>query len=127
MTHKLKTVNPWFTDIWEGRKSFEYRRNDREFQVGDTLVLHEWVDAKATGREVRADVTYLYHCGDGYCVMQIEVTGKKDAPKVETIDIDVPVYPTGTTLTTEETVGPPMAADDAMLRRLVAIRTYLWT
>lgn len=38
-THKLKLPEPYFTEVLEGRKTFEVRRNDRGFQRGDTLVM----------------------------------------------------------------------------------------
>jgi hypothetical protein len=37
--HELKCVEPYFTDIITGMKSFEVRKNDRDFQVGDILHL----------------------------------------------------------------------------------------
>jgi hypothetical protein len=37
--HKLKLPEPYFTEVLEGRKTFEIRRNDRGFQRGDKLVL----------------------------------------------------------------------------------------
>jgi len=40
--HRLKTVDPYFTDVAVGRKTFEVRKNDRGFRVGDVLVLEEW-------------------------------------------------------------------------------------
>ncbi len=37
--HYLKCDEPWFTDLFEMRKTFEVRRNDRGFQVGDVLQI----------------------------------------------------------------------------------------
>lgn len=37
--HILKTVEPYFSAVMSGEKTFESRRNDRGFQKGDTLVL----------------------------------------------------------------------------------------
>ena len=59
MTHHIKCQPPWFADVAAGRKRFEIRRNDRGFAVGDVLVLAEWVNDRATGREVTAEVTYV--------------------------------------------------------------------
>lgn len=42
MKHKLKTITPYFSQIWEGKKTFEVRKNDRDFQPGDTLALKEY-------------------------------------------------------------------------------------
>lgn len=37
----LKCVQPFFSQIESGEKSFEFRQNDRDFQVGDLLSIHE--------------------------------------------------------------------------------------
>jgi hypothetical protein len=42
MEHKLKTVNPHFQNVWEGNKTFEFRKDDRDYHVGDTLFLKEY-------------------------------------------------------------------------------------
>lgn len=39
--HYLKTVQPYFDAIDQGLKTFEIRKNDRDFKVGDILVLLE--------------------------------------------------------------------------------------
>jgi Domain of unknown function (DUF3850) len=40
--HELKVWPPYFDQIAAGVKTFDVRRNDRGFQVGDVLILHEW-------------------------------------------------------------------------------------
>jgi hypothetical protein len=58
----------FFQAIVEGRKPFDYRLNDRGFEVGDVLHLREFVPAlddapdgaeHYTGRELRKQVTYI--------------------------------------------------------------------
>ena len=39
--HHLKCCKPFFDDIWEGKKLFELRKNDRNYGIDDELVLHE--------------------------------------------------------------------------------------
>ncbi len=36
-THNLKTWMPFYQDVIDGRKTFELRKNDRDYQVGDIL------------------------------------------------------------------------------------------
>jgi len=54
--HRLKTHPPYFQHIVDRKKAFEVRWNDREFKVGDKLVLEEF-DPKA--RDGEGD----YHSG----------------------------------------------------------------
>lgn len=75
--HELKTVAPFYEAVQYEQKTFEVRRNDRDFKVGDQLWLREWVPAsnEHTGRNVLRDVTYvLTHAefpgvAEGYVVM----------------------------------------------------------
>lgn len=39
--HRLKTTTDHFNDIWIGKKTFEIRKADRTFYVGDRIVLEE--------------------------------------------------------------------------------------
>jgi hypothetical protein len=39
-------VQPFFDEVWEGRKTFEVRKDDRDYQAGDTVVLREWPAAR---------------------------------------------------------------------------------
>lgn len=41
-THHLKTLPVYFDAVRRGDKTFEIRKNDRDFQTGDTLVLEEF-------------------------------------------------------------------------------------
>ena len=67
MTHELKSWPQFFEFMEAGDKTFEVRRNDRQFSRGDVLHLREWVPADGahsavgeyTGREMRFKVTYL--------------------------------------------------------------------
>ena len=40
--HVLKTINPYFQDVWDGKKDFEVRKNDRNFEVGQIIKLEEY-------------------------------------------------------------------------------------
>jgi len=73
--HDLKTWPPYFAALLDGRKTFEIRENDREFQVGDMLRLREWDPASSeyTGREMMRVVSYIMSGGqfglDQRCVV----------------------------------------------------------
>ncbi|MHC4644188.1 MAG: ASCH/PUA domain-containing protein [Planctomycetota bacterium] len=83
MTHNLKTWPVSFEEIFQGRKRFEIRVDDRGFSVGDQLVLREWepTTESYTGRQMRAAVTWKligteWGLQEGYCVMSIRVIGR---------------------------------------------------
>jgi hypothetical protein len=84
--HYLKTLPVYFDAVRRGDKTFEIRKNDRDFQTGDTLVLKEFDPALVyerprmppnapqsiwdgyppehdgyTGAEYRLRVTYVLH------------------------------------------------------------------
>jgi len=64
-THELKCWPPYFDDVASGRKPFELRQNDRDFKVGDTLILREWLpeSQQYTERSTVVRVTYLLEGG----------------------------------------------------------------
>jgi hypothetical protein len=75
--HELKTWPQYFQAIVDGDKTFEVRKNDRDFQVHDVLILKEYDPDKQeyTGNEVNVIVTYILRekpfCPDGYVIMAI--------------------------------------------------------
>ena len=78
MTHELKTWPIFYQAIWEGNKTFEVRKNDRNFKVGDQLILKEWrlQTESYTGRAMSVDVLYTLSGGQfgieaGFVVMGI--------------------------------------------------------
>ena len=76
MTHALKTVPPFFKDVVEGKKTFEVRKNDRLFKVGDKLLLQEFHGDKYTGQEWEGHITYILDssdfCKKGFVIMGIQ-------------------------------------------------------
>ena len=42
MTHSLKVWPEPFAALWRGDKTAEFRKDDRGYEVGDTLELREW-------------------------------------------------------------------------------------
>lgn len=57
-THILKCRQPFYDAIVDGSKTFEVRKNDRGFAVGDVLRLRE-VTEVYTGRAIDVLVTYV--------------------------------------------------------------------
>lgn len=56
--HLLKIWPQYFNDIRRGKKTAEIRFDDRDFRIGDTLILQEWKPLKKayTGRAIRKRV-----------------------------------------------------------------------
>lgn len=74
MHHDLKILPEYFDAVVTGVKSFEIRKNDREFQTGDTVTLREWVgDTKYSGREYTAQIGYVteFEQQPGYVVFSL--------------------------------------------------------
>ena len=46
MIHSVKIQPHYFNDVLTGRKTFEVRKNDRNYRVGDYIALNEWCDTK---------------------------------------------------------------------------------
>ena len=40
--HSLKILPIYFKEVVAGRKNFEVRKNDRNYQPGETVTLNEW-------------------------------------------------------------------------------------
>lgn len=93
--HELKLDTFYFDDVKSGLKTFEIRKNDRDFQIGDLLSLSRFEDGKYlktrsglyTNKENASEeaplneadtilmvVNYItnYEQKDGYVVMGIE-------------------------------------------------------
>jgi hypothetical protein len=77
VTHKLKVRPMYYMAIANGSKPFEIRKDDRNFQVGDKLLLQEWSPnlEQYTGKEAEALVTYItdFNQIEGYVVMGIRL------------------------------------------------------
>lgn len=72
--HDLKILTQYYDDVMMGRKRFELRRNDRDYQVGDLFVLREWTGEEYTGRYFIQSISYIlkdcsqYGLQDGFCI-----------------------------------------------------------
>ena len=84
MTHELKILPEYFEAVTTYKKTFEIRKNDRGFKVGDKLIFREWqpnddqfINPGYTGREVIRWVSYILYdwqagLKDGYCIMALK-------------------------------------------------------
>ena len=63
--HELKTWKEYFEEVFMGRKTFEVRKNDRNFQKGDILILKEWdnENQEYTGRQMARGISYILNGG----------------------------------------------------------------
>lgn len=69
--HELKSMPALFAALWDGAKRFDIRRADRDFRVGDGIILREWHADRGpySGREVRGRIVYLETIeASGICV-----------------------------------------------------------
>lgn len=76
--HELKTWKEYFEEVFMGRKTFEVRKNDRNFKKGDILILKEWDNEKQeyTGRQMARGISYILTGGqfgveNGFVVMAL--------------------------------------------------------
>ncbi|PRT14493.1 RNA-binding protein [Bacillus toyonensis] len=77
MLHNLKINKNFFAPVLEHIKTFEIRKNDRDFHVGDTVILNEWDSEKRqyTGRSVNTEIMYItdYEQKDDYVVFSFKI------------------------------------------------------
>lgn len=77
-THELKCEPEYFQQTWDSNKLFEVRKNDRDFQVGDNIILREWdpVTLLFSGRMIISEITSVisYPAGlrDGYVALGLD-------------------------------------------------------
>lgn len=64
MIHALKIQPKYFDAVRSEVKTFELRKNDRDFRVGDFLALNEWDDDHYTGRTELREVRYMLNVGE---------------------------------------------------------------
>ena len=67
-THKLKILPFFFRELEAGRKTVEFRLDDRAYAVGDKLVLQEHDLKSYTGRELERTVRAVYDVTNIMCL-----------------------------------------------------------
>ncbi|MEI2327339.1 DUF3850 domain-containing protein [Priestia megaterium] len=77
MLHNLKINKEFFGPVLDQIKTFEIRKNDRNFRVGDTVTLNEWDNEKKqyTGRRTNIEIIYMtdYEQKDNYVVFSFKI------------------------------------------------------
>lgn len=95
--HKLKCWESLFLDVRAGRKRAEFRRNDRDFVVGDMVILMRWRPDECEGRGayisalgslgygenidcIRVVITHIaegrFGIPDGFCMFSFRFEGQ---------------------------------------------------
>ncbi|RDL15932.1 DUF3850 domain-containing protein [Serratia fonticola] len=83
--HSLKIEPVFFASVSLGVKKAELRKNDRNFQCGDFLLLREWEKGGYTGVKLIVKVTHVLPVGkfidDGsdWVVLSITFVSARDA------------------------------------------------
>jgi hypothetical protein len=78
MTHRLKIMPEYFNDVIDKKKLFEIRKDDRNYEVGDLILLQEFKSNKYTGREWLVQITHLlrdapqFGLQEGYVILSIK-------------------------------------------------------
>lgn len=85
--HVLKCWSPFFDEVGEGEKTYEVRKDDRVFRVGDILRLEERNPntEEKTGRWLTCFVSHKLDGGQfgvrkGYCVLGIQLPANHQWP-----------------------------------------------
>ncbi|MFC5676047.1 DUF3850 domain-containing protein [Aeromicrobium endophyticum] len=94
--HFLKTREPWYSRVVDGQKTVEIRTHDRDYQVGDELVLVRTVHELSSSAEqilerdnddtqaVVVEVTHVAPASliggliGGFCALSIRLVGDYD-------------------------------------------------
>lgn len=76
---------PCFQEVLDGKKTFEFRKNDRDFSVGDEVNLREYDHNKCeyTDRQLFGIITYLlkgpsFDIPEGYCIFGFHTNRLED-------------------------------------------------
>lgn len=74
---ELKVLPIYFEELVNGNKTFEIRKNDRDYKVGLKLILREFKNNTFTGRSIEKTVTYVFKGGQyglnkGYVILGIQ-------------------------------------------------------
>jgi hypothetical protein len=75
--HKLKCTNPFFQQTLKGQKNWELRKNDRNYQIGDWIILQEHAPEsdEFSGNFIAGQIVNILQDSEGlkkgYCILYI--------------------------------------------------------
>lgn len=82
MTHHLKCWPEFFQVSWVGAKSFEIRKDDRNFKIYDEIILEEYdpKEKEFTGRTLKGTILFLtsFEQKQEYVVFSCQYTGRSE-------------------------------------------------
>lgn len=76
MIHLVKITPQYFNDVILGYKTFEVRYNDRQYQVGDYIILEEY-SGYYSGRFICKEICYILD-NPNFCKSGFVVLGLRD-------------------------------------------------
>lgn len=78
---EVKCLPEYYEAVQSGVKSWELRFDDRNYDVGDLLILREWKDGVYTGRRLTTKITYILKdfagLKDGWAILSVKKLGGK--------------------------------------------------
>lgn len=91
-THHIKCYNYFFNLIASGLKTSEVRKNDRDYKVGDIIILQDYYSSAEfiSGRTIMIEATHILNGGQfgilpEYCVISFKIisndTKEKESSK----------------------------------------------
>lgn len=75
--HELKILPEYYKEICSHRKNFEIIKKDRDFKVGDIVLLREWDGENYTGHHTKRKISYIltdaqkYGLQDRFCILAL--------------------------------------------------------
>ena len=105
--HHLKILEKYHKAVEELNKTFEIRKDDKNFQVGDLIIFENvYEDGEHIITPELFEITYIYRYDgehyfgveEGYCVMSIEkvehcyIYNEKNNNKREPIELDKEMF-----------------------------------
>lgn len=83
MIHELKIWPEYFAEVKSGNKTFEIRKSDRDYRVGDILRLREFYpkgvgsEGEYSGEECLRKISYIYSgpigVAQGYVILGLKL------------------------------------------------------